>query len=197
MKKWFTIGLAIVLICTLSMVSLSAYGADEKLDANDQQTQQMLTNARFENMLNNNYVYGDAFGSISAIIDGSVISLISKINDGKIENTELIAFARNMYGVDLTVLSDQGKDVLQEEKTTSVLPRGYTKYIHTVNFINENADGTITVYSTVNAETHDGENIQKEAISRFVKNENSSFGYNLLSCELLVIEENIVAFAAM
>ena len=193
MKKMLVIILALALIFTTGIFSLSAYGTTgvEKPLA-EEQTQNVIT-ARFENMLNNNHVYADDFLSVSALIEGACISLFKNANEGVLTNVELTAFVKNMYGVDITVIADEEKLPLDILGTTVIPCKGITSYNHSVYKTVTNEDGTLTVYSRVLADSHDSEfAVSYEAISRFAVSENSTFGYNLLSCELLYPEVEVI-----
>ena len=92
---------------------------------------------------------------------------------------------KDMYGVDPTTLSDEGKEPLSENGFTEIIPTGFFKLEHTIDNVNLNEDGTYTVYST--AKGYDCENeVVFEAISRFVPCKDSNLGYILASCELLL-----------
>ena len=144
-------------------------------------------------MLNNNYVYGDEFSSVSDVLLGVEISLLEESKDGKIANSKLIDFAKNMYGIDASVFADEGKEPLSADGVTEILPRGYSVCTHKVEGVIENEDGTYTVYSAVTAENHDGFVTGYESISRFAKSEDSRFGYILIASELFEIDASAEA----
>lgn len=186
MKRTLTIVLAILMVFTTGIFSLSAIGApaqDEIIEAAPDKDLVLLS--RFENILNKNFAYGDALSSIDAIINASQLSLLDKAENGVISNSHLIDFASDMYGADLTVFADEGKEPLKKNGVTQILPRGYSIYNHTATKYTLNADGTYTVYSDVKTFDHDGTQIEFEAITLFVKSENSSFGYYIVSSELI------------
>ena len=177
--------LIVALILILSISSLSVAGAevanvnlpDEKTDA-----------VRFENMLNNNYVYGEDFATFEGIVLSSELSLLNKAENGKLKNSQIYNFVYNMYGIDLTECAKLFNKEFNLDAKTVITPRGYTKYFHTFEKAEENADGTITVYTKVSEQFHDRATAQKKAVTVFVKNEKSAFGYNIFSSEIFVNE---------
>ena len=186
MKRTLTIILAILMVFTTGIFSLSAIGApvqEEIIEATPDKNLVLLN--RFENILNKNFAYGDALSSIDAIISASQISLLDKAENGAISNNHLIGFVADMYGIDLTVFADAGKAPLKADGVTQILPRGYCVYNHTATCFTLNADGTYTVYSNVKTFDHDGTQIEFEAITLFVKSDNSSFGYYIVYSELI------------
>ena len=186
MKRLLSVMLIFILLFTTGIASLSAYGMDET--AEEKATQNNIMASRFETVLNNNYAYADDFSSVSLLLNSAVISLLPIAEEEKIANSRLIDFMKNMYGVDPSVLCDKDKEPLLVDEFTKITPLGYFKYTHTVTDIALNEDGTYTVYSLAKGFEYENE-VQLDAISRFVPCENSSFGYILVSCELLLPEE--------
>ncbi|MBE6729215.1 MAG: hypothetical protein E7568_03140 [Ruminococcaceae bacterium] len=189
MKRILTVLLALLLVFTSGVFSLSVIGLPARVAEDIVPDENLVLANRFANMLNINNVYGAEFESVSEILKGCELSLLNKSNNGKIANSELIGFAKDMYGIDAAVFADEGKEPLNAEAYTEILPRGYGIYTHKVEEIRENEDGTYTVYSCVTAENHDGFVKAYEAISGFAKAENSRFGYILLSCELIEVTD--------
>lgn len=190
MKRKITVLLAILIVFVTGLFSLSAFAGVDELEI-VQPDEYLVTINRFENMLNLNNAFGDDFESVSSLLYASEISLIEKARDGKIENVQLIDFAKEMYGVDAAVYSDEGKELLSKDGTTEILARGYCVYTHKIERTEENEDGTFTVYSLVNSTSHDTESVTLEAISRFVPAKESRFGYYLISCELFESEKTV------
>ena len=189
MKRLLSVLLILVLLFTTGIVSLSAYGANETATEEEKNTQGSIMASRFETMLNNNYAYANDFSSVSALMNSAVISLLPLAEDQTLENSRLIDFMKNMYGVDPTEIADEEKEPITKDGITKILPVGFFKYEHTVNDVKLNEDGTYTVYSTAKGYEYENE-VELEAISRFVPSSDSSFAYILASCELLLPEEN-------
>ena len=190
MKRKITVLLAIFIVFVTGLFSLSAFAGVDELEIVQPDEYLVVTN-RFENMLNLNNAFGDDFESISSLLYATEISLIEKAEDGKIENSLLIDFVKEMYGVDAAAYSDEGKEVLKKDGKTEIIPRGYCVYTHKIERTEENEDGTFTVYSLVNSKGHDTESTTLEAISRFVPAKESRFGYYLISCELFESEQTV------
>lgn len=127
--------------------------------------------ARFQNMLNHNYCFGEDKSAEDLVCSAS-LSLSSLISDGKISKSAVDGFVYNMYGIDMSEYCE-GAD------TYDVLPMGFDTYRHTVKEFFYNGDGTLTVISemAVGDETYD-------CVSQFLANGESVFGYNLLFCEV-------------
>ncbi len=187
MKRLLSVMLIFVLLFTTGIASLSAYGTDETV-AEEKNTQGNIMASRFQTLLNNNYAYADDFSSVTLLLNSAVISLLPIAEEEKLENSRLIDFMKDMYGVDPSVLCDEDKEPILVDGFTKILPMGYFKYTHTVNNITLNEDGTYTVYSLAKGFEYENE-VELDAISRFVPCEDSSFGYILVSCELLLPQE--------
>lgn len=192
MKRILTVLLAMLIVFTTGLFSLSAVGVPatgEELINAEPDKLLVMTN-RFENMLNNNFAYGEELSSVSSLLNAAQLSLLDKNEDGKIANSVLIDFVKDMYGVDAGVYADEGKEVLSRDGYTDILPRGYSIYTHKIVDFHANDDGTFTVYSEVEVESHDGQTEIMEAVSRFVPAVGSRFSYHLISSELLE-KENV------
>lgn len=139
-----------------------------------------ILKARFENMLNNNYIYDSDFESHKVIIENSILALLDKSVDGEISQSLVLGFIADMYG--LQVDPNAGKYDFAPASTDMfvVLPRGYTEYKHTITEVLEE-EGGYTVTSEVLVMTHDGEEYISNAKTVFVPNVGSSFGYNIIS----------------
>lgn len=194
MKRILTVLLALLIVFATGLCSLSAFGlpANEAEEAVTPDANLVMAN-RFENMLNNNHVYGDEFMSVEKVLRACELSLLDESQNGKIANSRLIDFAKDMYGIDAAVFADEGNEPLSVGGTTEILPRGYSIFTHKVEEIVENEDGTYTVYSVVSAENHDGFVVGYEAISCFAKSDSSRFGYILIASELFEIDDTAVA----
>ena len=142
-----------------------------------------IIKARFENMLNNNYVYDLDFQSHKTIIENSILALLDKGMDGEIEQDLVLGFIADMYGVQVDPKAAEYEFAPASEGTFVILPRGYTEYKHTIMSVTENEYG-YTVISSVLVLTHDGEQYVTTATTEFVPTEGSGFGYNIISSNL-------------
>lgn len=195
MKRILIVLLALLIVFATGLCSLSAFGlyADEA-EAVVTADENLVMANRFQNMLNNNYAYGDEFMSVDKILLASQLSLLDESKDGKIANADIIAFAKDMYGIDATVFADEGSQPLSADGVTEILPRGYSIFVHRVEEVIENEDGTYTVFSVVSTEDHDGNITEYESVSSFAKSEGSRFGYILISSELFEAADSQSAF---
>lgn len=152
--------------------------------SNNAETSSKILKARFENMLNNNYLYNDDFCSHKVIIENSILALLEKAVDGEINKSLVLGFIADMYGLQVDEKAAEYDFAPASEGMFVVLPRGYTEYNHTVLNIAEE-EGGYTVTSEVVVMAHDGEEYITTAKTVFVPNEGSSFGYNIISSEIL------------
>lgn len=139
-----------------------------------------IMKARFENMLNNNFLYGDDFVSHKVIIENSILALLDKCEDGEIDKALVLGFIADMYGLQVDPSAAEYDFAPASEGKFVILPRGYTEYKHTVTSISGD-EGGYTVNSDVVVMTHDGEEYKTTASTVIVPNEGSSFGYNIVS----------------
>ena len=65
-----------------------------------------------------------------------------------------------------------------------ILPRGYDTYKHSIKSSTKNEDGTYTVTTNVVLDSHDGCE-EGKAVTLFVKNSDSQFGYNIISSDII------------
>ncbi len=185
MKKLFA-SLLILALLISSLFSLPAYGTPTASQPQDLPADPItVRNTRLETMLNTNFVYGSDFDSISAMLENAAVSLAIRREDKTVESRNLISFVYNMYGVDASVYADEGKTPLTPDGEYPLAPRGYTIYRHQITSVSENEDGTLTVYSHIEADTHDAGIKTYDGISVFKETADSIFGYYLLSSEIL------------
>lgn len=142
-----------------------------------------IVKARFENMLNNNYLYDTDFESHKTIIENSILALLDKGVDGEIDKALVLGFIADMYGLQVDAEAAEYEFAPANEGKFVILPRGYTEYQHTITSIIEDEAG-YTVVSEVLVLTHDGEEYTTTATTEIVANEGSSFGYNIVSSKL-------------
>ncbi len=143
--------------------------------------------ARFLNMLNHSYVYGENFESIESIVNNSVVALL---NYRDVESFDYISqnivsdYLSDMFGLELMDFSSVNPDFPKKEGFVYILPRGYSKYSHKAVSLTQNEDGTYLFETKVNIKTHDGMEENADCKTRFVKNPASEFGYNIVFSEI-------------
>ena len=189
MKKILSLVLCLMLLAVCSSLiapivtkgtQVSAAAADEiKVNANE---------ARFLNMLNHNFVYNADFEDADTMVNQATLALLDlrdSTNEDYIKDTFVKGFVKDMYGIDIADMSGINADYPQLEGYLYVIPRGFTSYNHTIVSIKENEDGSYTVVSEVIANNHDDFAIAQKAVSLFVKNDSSAFGYNMIYCNII------------
>lgn len=144
-----------------------------------------VSSARFLNMLNHNYIYGKDFENVDVMVNGSVPALLTSREDDFISFGIVASFMNDMYGIEIVDISALNADFPQKEGYLYIIPKGFTTYEHKEAQVRMNEDGTFSVTTVVTVTTHDGEQYEAKAVSRFVENEASAFGYNIVSSEIL------------
>lgn len=146
--------------------------------------------ARFETMLNHNYVYDDDFSSDRVMIENAILALLDHAENDEIDQELVLNFIRNMYGREVDPNTAVYDFLPASEGKFAILARGYSKISHTVVSVEEVAGGW-EVASEMRIEPHDGQAYTVSANTLFVANEGSSFGYNIVSSDLESIGENL------
>lgn len=192
MKKGILSITALAVVLLISFTSLTvnpAANATEKKPAVTVSEEKAL-GARFLNMLNHNFVYNDAFESVYEMTACSEVALLDRAEDGYIKQSLIAGYLYNMYGVENTDFAAVTKDFPQRENYVYVIPRGFSVYKHSAPVITENEDGSYTVVTDVEISSHDSDAETAKATTLFVKNENSAFGFNIISSDISAIGYN-------
>ena len=192
MKKGILSITALAVVLLISFTSLTvkpAANATEKKPAVTVSEEKAL-GARFLNMLNHNFVYNDAFESVYEMTACSEVALLDKAEDGYIKQSLIAGYLYNMYGVENVDFAAVTKDFPQRENYVYVIPRGFSVYKHSAPVITENEDGSYTVVTDVEISSHDSDVETAKATTLFVKNENSAFGFNIISSDISAIGYN-------
>lgn len=192
MKKGILSITALAVVLLISFTSLTvkpAANATEKKPAVTVSEEKAL-GARFLNMLNHNFVYNDAFESVYEMTACSEVALLDKAEDGYIKQSLISGYLYNMYGVENADFAAVTKDFPQRENYVYVIPRGFSVYKHSAPVITENEDGSYTVVTDVEISSHDSDAETAKATTLFVKNENSAFGFNIISSDISAIGYN-------
>lgn len=192
MKKGILSITALAVVLLISFTSLTvkpAVNATEKKPAVTVSEEKAL-GARFLNMLNHNFVYNDAFESVYEMTACSEVALLDKAEDGYIKQSLIAGYLYNMYGVENADFAAVTKDFPQRENYVYVIPRGFSVYKHSAPVITENEDGSYTVVTDVEISSHDSDVETAKATTLFVKNENSAFGFNIISSDISAIGYN-------
>lgn len=192
MKKGILSITALAVVLLISFTSLTvkpAANATEKKPAVTVSEERVL-GARFLNMLNHNFVYNNEFESVYEMTACSEVALLDKAEDGYIKQSLIAGYLYNMYGVENIDFAAVTKDFPQRENYVYVIPRGFSVYKHSAPVITENEDGSYTVVTDVEISSHDSDVETAKATTLFVKNENSAFGFNIISSDISAIGYN-------
>ncbi len=139
---------------------------------------------RFENMLNNNYLYDDDFYSDKTIIENSILALLDKSVDGEIDKGLVLNFIFGMYGLSVNPEAAEYEVFPASEGMFAIIPRGYSEYEHEITSIKE-VNGEYIVSSNMKILNHDCEEYIAKVVTVFKVNAKSSFGYNIVSSKII------------
>lgn len=146
--------------------------------------------ARFENMLNHNFLYNDDFLDDKTVIENSILSLLEYVDNGEIDMALTLNFIANMYGREVDPNAAVYDFLPASEGKFAVIPRGYTVYSHK-NVSVEEIDGGYLVHSEMTVNPHDDGGYTVKVESVFVPNSGSSFGFNLIKATCLEADATI------
>ncbi len=180
-KRFFAVS---ILLCAIIML----FSAVTPVTANSKgvSCEEKIRQTRFLNMLNHNFVYNEDFENVDVIVNNSVLSIISSLNEKPefVEESIVCSYVKNMYGIDITDTSNLNAEFPKKQGYIYVIPRGYTVYKHKMVSCVQNEDGTYLVTTKITVNPHDGVKQVLKAVSLFVKNNNSSFGYNIVYSDI-------------
>ena len=189
MKKILSLVLCVVaIIACLSLIAPEVSDSAKVSAAPAQEATANPVETRLLNMLNHNFVYNTDFDNADTIINNSSLALLDlrdSANEDFIADTYVKGFVKDMYGIEIEDMSGINANYPQLDGFLYVIPRGYTSYTHSIVSIKENEDGSYSVVSDVIVDNHDGFAKSEKAVSLFVKNDASAFGYNMIYCNIL------------
>ena len=189
MKKVFSLVLCVVaIIACLSLIAPEVSNTAKVSAATNQEADASPVEARFLNMLNHNFVYNADFDNADTIINNASLALLDlrdSVNEDFIADTYVKGFVKDMYGIEIADMSGINADYPQLDGYLYVIPRGFTSYNHTIVSVKENEDGSYTVVSDVIVDNHDDLGKVQKAVSLFVKNDSSAFGFNMIYCNII------------
>ena len=195
MKKILSLILSIVMLAVCSSLIAPVVTEGQQVSAaTTNEASANITEARFLNMLNHNFVYNSDFDNADTIVNNSVLALLNQRdpeNEDFIANTFVKGFVRDMYGIEIADMSNLNSEYPQLDGFVYIIPRGYTSYNHKIVSVEQNADGSYTVVSDVTVNNHDAAAKPQKAVSLFVENETSAFGYNMIYCNLVTDSTDI------
>lgn len=195
LKKVLSLIICIVLLLVCSsLIAPVANSGSQVSAAAVNKTYNGVNESRFLNMLNHNFVYNADFENTDTIVNNSALALLDlrdADNQDYIANTYVKGFVKDMYGIEIADMSEINADYPQLEGFLYIIPRGYTSYNHSIVSIEENEDGSYTVVSNVIVSDHDSANKIQKAVSLFVENSESAFGYSIIYCNIITESTDI------
>ncbi len=188
MKKYITVALSlIILILSFSAFSLSAADVDSVENNSDSFDETQVLKSRFLNILNHNFVYNEDIEDIESVVICSMPALLDmreNEDDSFILENIVSAYIYDMYGAVVVDYSAINSEFPQKQGYVYIIPRGFSVYSHEMISVSENEDGSFTVKTKVYIDAHDDEIKVSECTTLFVKNENSTFGFNIIRSDI-------------
>jgi len=195
MKKVFSLILCLVMLAVCSSLIAPVITEGSQVSAATADEIQVSVNeARFLNMLNHNFVYNTDFDNADTIVNNASLALLDlrdSANEDYIKDTYVKGFVKDMYGIEIADMSSLNAEYPQLDGYLYIIPRGYTSYSHTIVSVEQNEDGSYTVVSDVSVSDHDAASKTQKAVSLFVENDESAFGYNMIYCNIVANSTDI------
>lgn len=183
--------LALVMLASFSVISANPasvedYSLTDNAVSAENADKEKVLEARFLNMLNHSFAYDEELASVEDLVNCAVTALCVSGNtdDSFIEESRVEDYLYNMYGVEVENLSSVNAEYPHKDGYVYIIPRGYTVYKHTIESVRPNEDGSYTVTTKVAVDLHDGTE-EGKAVTLFVKNSNSQFGFNIISSDII------------
>ena len=183
--------LALVMLASFSVISANSasvedYSLTDNAVSAENADKEKVLEARFLNMLNHSFAYDEELASVEDLVNCAVTALCVSGNtdDSFIEESRVEDYLYNMYGVEVENLSSVNAEYPHKDGYVYIIPRGYTVYKHTIESVRLNEDGSYTVTTKVAVDLHDGTE-EGKAVTLFVKNSNSQFGFNIISSDII------------
>ena len=195
MKKVLSLILCLVMlaVCSSLIAPVITEGSQVSAATADE-IQASVNEARFLNMLNHNFVYNSDFDNADTIVNNASLALLDlrdSANEDYIKETYVKGFVKDMYGIEIADMSSLNAEYPQLDGYLYIIPRGYTSYSHTIVSVEQNEDGSYTVVSDVSVSDHDAASKTQKAVSLFVENDESAFGYNMIYCNIVANSTDI------
>ena len=161
---------------------------NEVLNTDDEQpVDEQLIIENFISMLNKNECYGAAFDSQKTLIMGSAVSLLDCASDIPgfgfcINNTLLVEFMKSFYGIDISFEALNGSDAPEGYIAVPIIDLG--SHHHTPILL-EKIDRGYKLLTEVSMYFGGDDQETMLAVSEFLEDNNSPYGFILSRCELL------------
>lgn len=190
-KNIISIILALAMLASFSVISANPadevdYSSADNAVSDEKADMEKVLEARFLNMLNHSFAYDEELASVEDLVNCAVTALCvtGGTDDSFIEESRVEDYLYNMYGVEVENLSSVNENFPKKDGYVYIIPRGYTVYKHTIDSVRLNEDGSYTVTTNVTIDSHDGDE-EGKAVTLFVKNSDSQFGYNIISSDII------------
>lgn len=145
----------------------------------------LVENARIENLLNRNNVYGDDFLNNEKLTNLAAVALRSYADDnGFIDEAIITAYIKDLYDIDLVITDDINADMPKKAGYVYLIPRGFAMYNHDVVSVTDCND-FIVVTSNVTVYYHDGGQVTGVATTILIENNNTAYGYNIIDSNII------------
>lgn len=188
------------IIISALLLSICAFSVSPTLAAENEETipvtavvnNEKVLEAKIQSLLNLNNVFGDGFLDNETLVNCAAINLREFADDdGFIPSGLIETYIKDMYDIDLEITESINSQFPQKEGYVYLIPRGFTEYRHEI--VKTEADGEyITVYSKMTADFHDAAAQTVDVVSLLIKNENSTFGFSILSSEIESGKQNFL-----
>ncbi len=190
-KNLISIILTLAMLASFSVISANPadevdYSSADNVLSDEKADMEKVLEARFLNMLNHSFAYDEELASVEDLVNCAVTALCvtGGTDDSFIEESKVEDYLYNMYGVEVENLPSVNENFPKKDGYIYIVPRGYTVYKHTIASVRLNEDGSYTVTTNVAIDSHDGDE-QGTAVTLFVKNSDSQFGYNIISSDII------------
>lgn len=194
MKKFFSVILCMVVLVVCASLVTSIKDGTQVSAATVQDVSVNANETRFLNMLNHNFVYNTDFDNADTIVNNASLALLDlrdSTNEDFIADFYVKGFVKDMYGIEIADMSGLNAEYPQLDGFLYIVPRGYTTYTHKIVSVEQNEDGSYTVVSDVVISDHDVASKTQKAVSLFVENSESAFGYNMIYCNIVANSTDI------
>lgn len=145
---------------------------------------ELVFEAKIENLINLNNVYGEDFTNNEKLTNRAAAALSSYADEnGFIPESTVTTYVKDLYDIDLVITEDINADMPKKEGYVYLIPRGFTAFSHSIREI-EDMGSYFRVTSDITLSYHDGESVTATAVTLIVQNNESSFGYNIINADI-------------
>lgn len=173
---------AVLLSCFILGTCISSSADSKKAEPIEAEIE---LSSSIENLLQSNRVYNDTFYDEQELIEEVAISLMDRANDGYIATKAVEDLIFAMYSINVDASAISYPNIPQIDGYMPLVARGYTSYSHEVTGVLDENDGTVTVYSNVTVDCHDGNPVTYPCETLFVACDDSPFGYNIVWANII------------